>query len=79
MTKVVIDAAVRAKLDDLQEPVELCDESGRTLGYFHPKFGESKTRDREAGSPFTDAEIERRQQQRTGRPLKEILKDLERS
>ena len=74
MTKVVIDAAVRAKLDDLQEPVELCDESGRTLGYFHPKFGDSET-----GSPFTDAEIERRQQQRTGRPLKEILKDLERS
>lgn len=36
MTKVVVDSEVLSKLNTLDEPVELCDEAGRRLGYFHP-------------------------------------------
>jgi hypothetical protein len=73
MTKVIVDAAMRARLHDLSELLEVCDESGRTLGYFHPLVHSGNAK---ALSPFTDEEIERRRQQRTGRPLGEILEDL---
>jgi len=79
MTKVVVDAAFREKIDGLREPVELCDQSGRTLGYFHPMVENSTPGDSKVRSPFMDEEIERRRQQRTGGPLGEILEDLDRS
>lgn len=36
MTRVILDAALRSKLHDLAEPVELCDESGRVVGRVIP-------------------------------------------
>jgi hypothetical protein len=36
MTKVLIDDVLRAKLNGLAGEVELCDESGRTVGHFLP-------------------------------------------
>ncbi|MSR56943.1 MAG: hypothetical protein EXS05_04645 [Planctomycetaceae bacterium] len=36
MTRVVIDRGVIFKLNELREALELCDESGRLLGYFTP-------------------------------------------
>ena len=72
MTKITIDSETRAKLNGLKDFFQVCDESGQTLGYFLPP-GFLKYL-----SPFSDEEIERRRQQpRTGRPLKEILNDLE--
>ena len=73
MTKVTVDAAMRARLHDLSELLEVCDESGRTLGYSHPLVPAG---DAKAASPLSDEEIERRHQQRSGRPLGEILEDL---
>ena len=72
MTRVVVDAAMRANLHNLDTVLEVCDESGRTLGYFHPQNGAVR-------SPFCDEEIERRRQQRTGKPLAEILERLKQS
>ncbi len=34
MTKVIADRDLRARLDGLDKQMELCDEAGRTLGYF---------------------------------------------
>ena len=76
MTKVTLDAATLAKLKDLNELLEVCDESGRTLGYFHPVVPSESLK---AMSPFSDEEIEEFRQQRTGRPLSEILSDLNKS
>ena len=76
MTKFVVDAAFEAKLASLREPVEFCDQSGRTLGFFHPAGGSSEPGRPTVQSPFTDDEIQRRRQQRSGRPLGEILDDL---
>jgi hypothetical protein len=36
MTRVLLDAALRSKLHNLSEPVELCDESGRVVGRVIP-------------------------------------------
>jgi hypothetical protein len=36
MIKVLLDPSVRAKLHNLDGELELCDETGRTLGHFLP-------------------------------------------
>lgn len=77
MTKVVVDSEVLSKLNTLDEPVELCDEAGRRLGYFHP------TPTAGQGGPIpasliSDEELQRRREQRGGRSLEAILADLER-
>jgi hypothetical protein len=36
MSKVILDPALKAKLNGLHEQVELCDENGQTLGHFRP-------------------------------------------
>jgi hypothetical protein len=74
MTKVIIDAATRANLHNLDTVLQVCDEDGHTLGYFHPLSDGTPVR-----SPISDEEIECRRQQRTGKPLAEILERLKRS
>ncbi len=76
MTKVSVDSTLRARLHDLDEVLELCDESGQTLGYFHPVVHVSSSQKATDLSPFSEEEIRRRQQDRTGRSLGEILEDL---
>jgi hypothetical protein len=36
MTRIVVDEALRTRLHNLAQPLELCDESGRVLGRFLP-------------------------------------------
>jgi hypothetical protein len=79
MTRLVVDAATQAKLNHLNGLLEICDEAGRTLGYFHPVLTEKHSAENHIQSPFTEEELERRRQQRTGRPLTEILKGLRQS
>jgi hypothetical protein len=77
MVKIVADAALADKLHDVLAPVEICDRSGRTLGYYSPApaaAGEPDTRHR---SPHSIEELQLLRQQRTGRPLSEILKRLQ--
>jgi hypothetical protein len=78
MTKLMIDAGTLAKLHNLEAPLEVCDESGKTLGYFHPAVlahGAGPA----LRSPFSDEELQRRRQQRTGSPLGEVLERLGKS
>lgn len=42
MTRITINETFRSLLDNVIEPVELCDESGNVLGRFMPKFDPSK-------------------------------------
>jgi hypothetical protein len=71
MTQVTLDADTLSKLHYLQQPLELHDEHGFLLGYFQPAESARPK------SPFSDEEIRERQKQRTGRPLADILRDLE--
>jgi hypothetical protein len=77
MTRIVLDAALRTRLNNLDEPLEVCDESGRVLGFFHPivRTAAASTRPQ---SPYTREEIGRFRQEQTARPLADILQDLER-
>jgi len=36
MTQIILDASVSVQLHNLNQPVELCDPSGRVLGRFVP-------------------------------------------
>ncbi len=73
MTRLTVDAAFLARLDKLDSVLEVCDESGRTVGYFHPVSPPSEGT---ARSPFSDEELQQRRQQRTGHQLSEILAEL---
>ena len=79
MTKLIVDAGLRARLNGLNDLLELCDESGHTLGYFHPTVEAAGTQSADVRSPFTEEEVERRRQKRAGRPLSEILEKLNES
>jgi hypothetical protein len=76
MTKIVVDAALWGKLNNLEGPVELCDDSGRTLGYFHSVANPSEV-ERLPASLISDEELRRRRQEGGGRSLEAILADLE--
>ena len=40
MTKVVLDAALESRLTGLDEAVEVCDHTGRLMGYYRPVSAE---------------------------------------
>ncbi len=76
MSRVTVDAATMARLHNLSEFLIFCDESGRTLGYFHPGVPPESTAEGRITSPISDEELERRRKQRTGIPFSEVLKRL---
>ena len=78
MTRLTIDSEMRAKLGDCRELVEVCDESGRVVGFFHPTVLANVGAAQHPSSPISDEEIETARNQRTGRPLADILADLDR-
>jgi hypothetical protein len=74
MTRIIIDAATAAKLKEAHDMVELRDEAGRVVGHFLP--GPPRDENGNIIVPFSEDELERRSQERGGRPLKDILNDL---
>jgi hypothetical protein len=89
MIKVVIDAEMRAKLNRLEESLDLYDQNGRLLGHFTPANRGLDPLPPDPGldslpvlsgpDPFSDAEIaEASKDTRPGRPLADILADLRR-
>jgi hypothetical protein len=78
MNEVIVDAALKARLNNLDDVMKVRDESGRILGYFHPVIEPAAADEREIRSPVSLEELERRRGQRTGRALEEILDELNR-
>jgi hypothetical protein len=76
MTRLVLDAATAAKLQDAKGRIELCDDSGQKLGVFYPSWYEELSEEDRRG-PFSAEELERRRKEPGGKPLSEILKRLE--
>jgi hypothetical protein len=73
MTALVADATLPNRLKTLTEPVEVVDETGRTLGYFQPD-GIAPPGTAAARSPNTDEQLrELRKQRDGGLPLSEVL------
>ena len=76
MSITVTDPGLLAQLRQARATVELRDPDGNVLGTFTVE-GAGKLPPGTT-SPFTREEMEaRRQQHRSGRPLKDILRDLE--
>jgi len=81
MTKVVLDnAEVVAALDAIESRSQLCDSSGRVLGYFLPQICGQPVRYRGAKSPLTPEERERliREEEPLGRTLADFWEDMRR-
>lgn len=72
MTKVILDPCTRTQLHDLKEPLQFVDESGRLLGVFTPSVDPTLLEPR-----IDEQEIQRRLTLGGGRPLADILRDLE--
>jgi hypothetical protein len=58
MTRVYLDESLRTKLFNLQQPLEICDETGKVVGLFAPM----------TSGPYpepllTEEELERREQE----------------
>jgi hypothetical protein len=77
MTKVTVDDVFRSKPSGLNDDVELCDESGQTLGHFVPEDLYNKLMYAWLKAQNTDEEVERLRKQTGGRPLAAIWKRLE--
>jgi hypothetical protein len=75
MNKIVVDDELRKKLHNLTESLELCDEQGHVLGYVTP-VGDKSLYD-QVQSPLSEEELQKRLKEEGGRPLEEILRDLE--
>lgn len=75
MVKLTVDQDTRTKLYDLRERLQLCDESGRVLGYFQPVVDPSDYEG--VDSQVSQEELNLRSREGGGRPLAEILADLE--
>ncbi|MBV9123919.1 MAG: hypothetical protein JO112_11225 [Planctomycetes bacterium] len=76
MTRLILDSNTLAKMNNLNDLLEIRDESGRLLGYFHPFISSTGPQQGARRSPFTDEELQQRRQEPGGKPLSEILKNL---
>ena len=72
MTKIVVDKSTRAQLRDLKEPFQFVDEAGQVLGLFTPAVAPALLKPQ-----ISHEEIQKRLAQGGGRPLADILRDLE--
>jgi hypothetical protein len=76
MEQLVIDADLRARLRDLNVPLELQDETGHVLGHFTPSFRPADAEQLMESCPVSEEELNRRGQSIEGRTLPEIWKRL---
>ena len=76
MSKVTLDSTWRSALNGLNESLELCDESGKTVGRFLPEEAYSRLLYALAQSQVSDEEIRKLRSQTGGRALSEIWQDI---
>lgn len=73
MTRVVLDAETLSRWNGLSRVVEICDEQGNLIGTASPIAGDYS----ELEVPVTPADIAVLRTGSRGRPLQEIITDLE--
>jgi hypothetical protein len=76
MTKLTLDDFLRAKLNGLNEQMEVCDETGLQLGYFLPRDIYQLMVDAWVRTWVSDEEMDRLSRETEGRPLAEIWESL---
>jgi hypothetical protein len=77
MTKIVLDdARMVEKLDAIRDRSEICDSSGRVLGFYVPQSVGKGVYYKGLKSPVPKEELERRYREEQGRPLSELWSKL---
>jgi hypothetical protein len=73
-----LDPELRARLNGLDEEVEIRDEAGITVGHYVPEgiYRKMLYAAVEAACPYSKDELERMRRETGGRPLAEIWKSL---
>jgi len=70
MIRIVVDESLKKQLLRADDTCEIVDAAGNKLGSFTPEFVYD--------CPFSEEELQQAEQEEGGRPLKDILADLER-
>ena len=76
MIKITVDDSLRKHLSDFAARIELCDESGRTVGFFVPASEEQQLLYAWARDQFTDDEIDAARCEPGGFTIEQILAEL---
>ena len=71
MTRIVVDPATQSQLANARKTLEICDNRGHVLGHFIPIL------DSRMEPQVSEEELDRRERAGGGRPLADILADLE--
>src|SRR5437016_3741662 len=79
MNKIILDDALRSKLNGLTAEVQVCDESGQPVGQFLPQATYLKLMYAWLNAQVTDEELDEVSRQPGGRTLAEIWKSLGRT
>jgi hypothetical protein len=79
MTTIVLDDALRQKLNGLKAEIELRDEAGKLVGHILPAEKYQSLLYAWAKTRLSDEELKRRREEPGGRSLAEILADLART
>ena len=79
MVKLTVDKSFREQLDRVHEQAQLCDEAGKTLGYFLPESLHRRLLYDWANSQVTDEELESARNEPGGSTLAEIWERLRHS
>jgi len=74
MSKVILDTDLRAKLNGLNEEVEILDEQGKTVGHFLPAPLYQKLACTWANAQVTDEELDKASREVGGRSLADVWK-----
>ena len=76
MSKLILDAELRSRLNGLNEQLELCADDGTILGRFVPEADFQRLVYARLRSHHTDAEVEELDRQTGGSTLQEIWQRL---
>jgi hypothetical protein len=76
MTKLTLDDDTAAKLQSIHARAELCDSTGRIVGYFQPLDDYSDLSEEDRRGPYTREQLQQFRNEPGGKPLSEILKRL---
>lgn len=77
MIKITVDDALRARLADFEERIELCDEAGKTVGFFVPAAEAQRLWYDWAREQFTEDEIDAARNEAGGFSIDQVLADLQ--
>ncbi|HEX5104926.1 MAG TPA: hypothetical protein VFV87_13995 [Pirellulaceae bacterium] len=76
MNTITVEGSLGTALSGLKSQAILCDAHGRALGVYSPLAAQPQLEDLQLEPPLSIAETEELRQNRTGKPLEEILQRL---